>query len=35
MTRFRLALIGLTSLISSNAWADLRAFEVDSSTGRR
>lgn len=29
MTRFRLALISLISLISSNAWADLRAFEVD------
>lgn len=29
MTRFRLAVIALTLLISSNAWADLRTYDVD------
>jgi hypothetical protein len=29
MTRLRLAVIALASLISSNAWADLRTYDVD------
>src|SRR5688572_29562264 len=29
MTRFRLGTIALFSLISSNAWADLRTFDVE------
>ena len=29
MTRFRLPLIALASLISTNAWADLKTFDVD------
>ena len=29
MTRFRLAVIALTLLISSSAWADLKTFDVD------
>jgi hypothetical protein len=30
MTHIRLAAIGLLLLISSNAWADIRVYDVDS-----